>query len=215
MKIFSHFKTVFYFFRRYKYNIMQRIFKVDVTPSTYQSMGKTFPFPDLSKTICTHCKKKHLRRHGFYKRYLIDKSFEGLILVPRYICHECGKTLSMLPWFCHPKRTYSMDFIHRSLLDFFNWNRKITSFIRNFTFTYGIPLSRQLLYQYRKRFLKNCNRILMELIRQFQLKNPVSTSLDNVKRVKDALNLIETTASSPLIVSLNMFSHGSCTYLTL
>ncbi|MGI6227581.1 MAG: DUF6431 domain-containing protein [Peptococcales bacterium] len=194
---------------------MQKIFKVNVSPDTYQTQDKSFPFPDLTHTLCPHCHKQHLRRHGFYRRYLIAKGFEGVILVRRYICPECGQTVSLLPWFCHPKRTYSMAFIHYSLSGFFGWTGTMVSFIRNFALDYGISFSRQLLYQYQKRILKNCSRILMDLVRQFHLDAPVSASMDNKKRVKDALNLIETAAPTPYSVSMDMFSHGSGTYLTL
>lgn len=193
---------------------MQKIFEANISPRTYHSMGKHYPYPDLTHTLCPHCRKNHLRRHGFYPRYLIAKGFEGNILVRRFICPECGKTVSLLPWFCHPKRTYSMDFIHHSLCGFFNWSGTITSFIQSFCKSYGTSLSRQLLYQYRKRILKNCNRILMELVYKFRLHNPVSNSPDNEKRVKDALNQIETMVTSPYPVSMDMFSHGSRTYLT-
>lgn len=193
---------------------MQKIFKAEISPRTYHAMGKHYPHPDLTHTLCPHCRKRYLHRHGFYRRYLIAKGFEGDVLVRRYICPKCSKTVSLLPWFCHPKRTYSMGFIHHTLLGFFSWKGTITSFIQSFSTSYGIPLSRQLLYQYRKRILKNCNRILMELIRQFRLHNPISTSPNNEKRVKDALNLIETMVTSPYPVSMDMFSHGSRTYLT-
>ena len=56
---------------------------------------------------------------------------------------------------------------------------------------------------------------MMDLVRQFNPDGPISASLDNKKRVKDALNLIETAAPTPYSVSMDMFSHGSRTYLTL
>ncbi len=194
---------------------MQRIFKVDVPPAIYQKQDKSFLFPDLTRTLCPHCHKQHLRRHGFYRRYLISKGFGGSILIRRYICPECSRTVSLLPWFCHPRRAYSIGFIHYSLSGLFGWSRTIASFIRKFTLSYGISFSRQLLYQYRKRILKNCNQILMDLVRQFNPGSPISTSKNNKKRVKDALDLIETSALTPYSVSLDMFSHGSRTYLTL
>lgn len=194
---------------------MQKIFEVNVLPAIYQKQGKSFSFPDLTYTLCPHCHKQHLHRHGFYHRYLIAKGFEGFIRIRRYICRICGRTVSILPWFCHPRRTYSMEFIHYSLSKFFDWSGTMASFIRNFTLSYGIPFTRQLLYQYRKRILKNCNHILMELIRQFHPNELISTSPNTKKRVKDALEFIETAARTPFSVSMDMFSHGFRTYLTL
>lgn len=194
---------------------MQKIFEIDDLPTTYQKQGKSYPFPDLTHTLCPHCHKQYLHRHGFYRRYLITKRFEGFIRIRRYICRVCGRTVSILPWFCHPKRTYSMEFIHCVLANFFRWSGTITSFIQKFTLEYGIPFTRQLLYQYRKRILKNCNRILMELIRQFHPNEPISDSPNTKKGVKDALEFIETAARTPFSVSMDMFSHGFRTYLTL
>jgi hypothetical protein len=195
--------------------MMQKIFKVDVSPDVYQSQDKSFPFPDLTHTLCPQCHKRHLHLHGFYRRYLIARGFEGIILIRRYICLDCGGTVSLLPWFCHPRRTYSMGFIHYSLSGFFDWPDTMISFIRKFILNHGIIFTRQLLYHFRKRILKNCNRIMMDLVRQFNPDGPISASLDNKKRVKDALNLIETAAPTPYSVSMDMFSHGSRTYLTL
>jgi hypothetical protein len=194
---------------------MQKVFRVDVSPSEYQKMDYSFPFPDLSSLLCPHCHKNHLYKHGFYSRYLIAKGFEGFIRIRRFICPCCGRTVSILPWFCHPRRTYSMGFIHYCLYGSFHLSGSMASFIHSFSASYGILFSRQLLRQYICRILKNSNRILMDLIRQFHLPSPLSSAMDNKKRVKDALDLIETMAPTPYSVSMDMFSHGFCTYLTL
>ena len=38
-----------------------------------------------------------LKKHGYYKRYLILGVFVGYIRIRRYRCPVCGKTVSMLP----------------------------------------------------------------------------------------------------------------------
>lgn len=194
---------------------MQEMFKVDISPKEYQAKGKDFDFPDLTGKLCPNCGKQHLRKHGFYTRYLIDEGFEGYIIIRRYICPCCGTTVSLLPWFCHPRRTYSMELIHYCLSEFAGWKGSIALFLKAFADSCGIEISRQLLYQFRKRIYRNLNRIIMHITAQFRLTDPVTVSEDKRKRVKDALSLIETAAPTPLSVSMDMFSHGLSTYLTL
>ncbi|NCU27023.1 hypothetical protein EOM86_09930, partial [Candidatus Nomurabacteria bacterium] len=80
---------------------MQQIFSTNATPGEYQRLGRAFPFPDLTADLCSRCRKARLTRHGFYERFLIAKDFQGLIWIKRFICPKCGRTVSLLPWFCH------------------------------------------------------------------------------------------------------------------
>jgi hypothetical protein len=107
-----------------------------------------------------------------YFFYPFVKGFEGFIRIRRFICPYCGRTVSLLPWFCHPRRGGLIP-----------WALSITafmaSFIHSFSFSSGILFSRQLLRQYICRISKNSNRTLMNLIRQFHLPLPPSSSMDN------------------------------------
>src|SRR6202042_3840754 len=52
---------------------------------------------------CPQCQAKHpLTAHGFYTRTLIDTAFDGVILVRRYLCQTCQRTVSLLPEFVLP-----------------------------------------------------------------------------------------------------------------
>ena len=52
---------------------------------------------------CPQCQDKHsLTAHGFYTRTLIDRAFDGVIRVRRYLCHACRRTVSLLPEFILP-----------------------------------------------------------------------------------------------------------------
>jgi Domain of unknown function (DUF6431) len=52
---------------------------------------------------CPQCHTKHpLTAHGFYKRTLIDATFDGIIRVRRYLCQACQRTVSLLPEFVLP-----------------------------------------------------------------------------------------------------------------
>ena len=48
-----------------------------------------------------------LKKHGYYTRYFISKTFKGVLYIRRYICPVCGRTISMLPVFCLPNFQYS------------------------------------------------------------------------------------------------------------
>jgi len=47
---------------------------------------------------CPQCQAKSpLIAHGFYSRTLVDVGFDDSILVRRYLCLLCGRTVSLLP----------------------------------------------------------------------------------------------------------------------
>jgi len=52
-----------------------------------------------------------MKKHGYYRRYLIMAKFAGLLKIRRYVCPKCGRTVSMLPSFCLPRYTYGVEFI--------------------------------------------------------------------------------------------------------
>ena len=52
---------------------------------------------------CPQCQTKEpLVGHGFYRRTLVDSSFDGVIAVRRYLCRLCRRTVSLLPEFALP-----------------------------------------------------------------------------------------------------------------
>ncbi|MGH9548621.1 MAG: DUF6431 domain-containing protein [Terriglobales bacterium] len=61
---------------------------------------------------CPQCHTKHpLTAHGFYTRTLIDKAFDGIIRVRRYLCRACQRTVSLLPEFILPYLRSSLTVI--------------------------------------------------------------------------------------------------------
>ena len=47
---------------------------------------------------CPQCQAAHeLIAHGFYRRTLVDRTFDGSIRVRRYLCRSCKRTVSLLP----------------------------------------------------------------------------------------------------------------------
>lgn len=61
---------------------------------------------------CPLCHAAHpLRAHGFYSRTLVDVNYDGSILVRRYLCLLCKRTVSLLPEFVLPYLRFSVQVI--------------------------------------------------------------------------------------------------------
>jgi hypothetical protein len=56
-----------------------------------------------------------MRAHGFYRRSVVDVTFEGDIRVRRYLCCVCWRTMSLLPQFVLPYLRFSISVISRFL----------------------------------------------------------------------------------------------------
>jgi len=58
---------------------------------------------------CPQCAAQHpLTAHGFYIRTVTDVEFDGSIRVRRYLCHDCKRTVSLLPEFALPYLRFSI-----------------------------------------------------------------------------------------------------------
>ncbi len=56
---------------------------------------------------CPHCEAlDRLIGHGSYPRNAVDPQHSTAIRVKRFFCPVCGKTVSVLPTFCLPRRHY-------------------------------------------------------------------------------------------------------------
>jgi hypothetical protein len=61
---------------------------------------------------CPQCEaKRPLTGHGFYRRTLVDATFDGVIRVRRYLCRSCKRTVSLLPDFVLPWLRFSISVI--------------------------------------------------------------------------------------------------------
>ena len=61
---------------------------------------------------CPQCQAAHeLTAHGFYRRTLVDRTFDGSIRVRRYLCHCCKRTVSLLPGFALPYLRFGISVI--------------------------------------------------------------------------------------------------------
>jgi hypothetical protein len=75
---------------------------------------------DVDRYRPDHCPQcaaaQPLRGHGCYRRTLVDRGFDGLIRVRRYLCLVCKQTLSLLPAFALPWWRFSLTVIARFLV---------------------------------------------------------------------------------------------------
>ena len=61
---------------------------------------------------CPQCQAAHeLTAHGFYRRTLVDRAFDGSIRVRRYLCRSCKRTVSLLPQFALPHFRFGITVI--------------------------------------------------------------------------------------------------------
>lgn len=99
--------------------------------------------------VCPHCHShKQLYLHGVYHRYVIWFNNIYQIPIQRHYCVHCGKTVSILPSFCHPKFQLALPFILDLLSAFFN------------SLSFDYPISVQHLRFVIHRFLLNMNQLI-------------------------------------------------------
>jgi hypothetical protein len=190
---------------------LQLMFDAGCSPALYQDQGKTYDFLDLTKTLCPHCKADHLKKHGYYTRSLITIDFDDEIIIRRYCCPECKKTVSLLPSFCHPKRTYGILAIFRLLTEFYIKMRTVCLAVTSFLLATEIECSRQLLQHWRRRIEQNLNSLVMAVTDIYELQAPPVTERSKVKeKVRQLLSSIK----SPQDDSLKIFKRTRTTYLT-
>jgi transposase-like protein len=185
---------------------MQRIFKAECTAEEYSRQGKSFSFPDLTGELCPHCGSDFLVRHGFYKRYLILLHFSGILLIRRYLCKGCGRTISLLPSFAHPGRAYGVEPIVHALSMFYTAGKRVCEIAASHI------CSRQQLRWFRKRIEQNLNMLVMGLTEMLDLRAPPVTDPPIEKRAGQFFECIRSFAAED--ISLKMFERTRKTYLT-
>lgn len=137
---------------------MQRLFTLKVIFEEYVRLDREYPFPEAPFTRCTNPKCSKLvkyRKHGFYKRYFVCSFYDKKIVVRRYICPICGHTISFMPNICLPRYIHALEDIFQYIFKAFHRKGTLKACLEELNIELGLNMSRQLLYQYRKRFLEN------------------------------------------------------------
>ena len=192
---------------------MQIMYDAGCSPEMYKEQGKGYYYPDMTKELCPQegCKADYLNKHGYYERYVITPGFEGTILIRRYYCKVCKRTVSLLPSFCHPKRTYGTEAIIIILNEFYNKMLMVCLTVLNIFEATKIECSRQLLLHYRRRIERNLNSLIMAITEIYEFKSPpVNEKTEIKKKVRQFLSHIH----SPVNDSLKIFKQTRTTYLT-
>lgn len=109
---------------------MQNIFLSNESPSVFSEKNDSlFPkAPDRCPFHDCHMPIK-MKKHGFYKRYVISHKFSGYICIRRYICPCCGRTISFLPSFLIPYFQYALPYILTFLKGFFQMGKSLRRYL--------------------------------------------------------------------------------------
>lgn len=144
---------------------MQEIFEVDVSPSEYARQGINFEFPVPKSCPNPECLIPiSPKKHGFYERNSLGFCYCGKIIIRRYYCPYCGKTISYLPSFCLPYFQYSLAIIYQILSEYLVALNSYSRIIKKFKRKHNkLSLESQHIAFYILRFLMNLNTIQVGL----------------------------------------------------
>lgn len=86
---------------------MQKIVRVPFGVKEYLRNPDCFVTDDTAR--CVFCKDQHrLRKHGWYSRQALFETSDDSVQIPvrRLFCAHTGRTVSLLPDFCLPRRQH-------------------------------------------------------------------------------------------------------------
>ena len=145
--------------------ILQRIFLTSISSYEYAKQGVDFEFPVPNTCPNPECLIPVApKKHGFYERTCLDFCYRGRILIRRYYCPYCGKTISYLPSFCLPYYQYSLGVIYLVLTKYIESSMSYARIRRQFRERYpDLQLDIQHIEFYLLRFLVNLHVIQVGL----------------------------------------------------
>lgn len=180
----------------------------------YEYYGKNYRYPE-SPDICPICKKHiKMKKHGFYARYFITCGFIKKILVRRYICPDCGKTVSFLPHFCIPHFQYDIDLIIYYMKRAINKKGTLRACIDEIRNMYpDILICRQHILFYMKRFINNITFIQYGL-RQIKPETDFCSAKKHDKeRARELIEIISNGFESAHIFAKRFMDNCNRTFL--
>jgi hypothetical protein len=173
---------------------MQQLFTMRVISEEYIRLNKAFSFPKAPFRRCHNPKCSRLvqfKKHGFYERYFLSSFFDGKIVIRRYICPECGHTISVMPDFCLPRYINALEIIFQYILRVFNRKGSIIACLEELNKEYGFNISRQLLYNYRKRFMDNLTFIQTGIRQMSQTIELPDLEMDKKEKARKVLDIVK------------------------
>ena len=192
---------------------MQIIFYTERSAEDFSKKdGNIFPQPPQQCPFKDCSLKVNFKKHGYYERYYISKTFTGIVYIRRYICPICGKTVSMLPVFCIPKFQYS----YLDIVDFLHQISQGSTPLKQYVMKlreYFPDIDRRHINYYKKRALENRNFI------QFGL-NLISPEFINVGSIPENQNWVKefldkVHAIQPRIFHVDFHQKTGKSFLTL
>ena len=140
---------------------VQQVFYTTLSPKEYHRLGKDFPFPAPNSCPNPACLiQVPPEKHGFYDRNAVDGDFSGRILIRRYHCKYCGKTVSFLPSFCLPHFQYTVETIFTALCYMLDSQHSLRVCLQLLRHLYWTPAHLQF---YIRRFMGNLKSIKLGL----------------------------------------------------
>jgi len=122
---------------------LQQIFLTSRSPEEYARQGENFEFPVPERCPNPACMVPiPPKKHGFYQRNCLDFNYRGRIIIRRYYCPYCGKTVSYLPSFCLPYYQYSLAIIYLILVSYFSANMSYSSILSHLIPDYGLDVKK-------------------------------------------------------------------------
>ena len=195
---------------------MQQLFTMKVIFEEYVKLNKAYPFPEAPFRRCHNPKCNRLvkyKKHGFYERYFSCNFFDGKIVIRRYICPECGHTISIMPNFCLPRYINALDHIFGYILNVFNRKGTIKSCLEKLNKESGMNISRQLMYHYTKRFMDNLT-FIQAGIRQLSLTVQLpSVEMDKKEKTRKVLDIVKNWPCKINSFSQQFFDKNTKTFL--
>ena len=140
---------------------MQMILRTDLSAEEYNKWIRENNITNLP-TRCTMCgNHTEFRKHGFYQRTAITLEAILQIHIRRYRCVKCGRTLSFLPQFCHPRFQYGILIIFYFLSEILSATAiNMESAIKGLRELYGhIDIGHQHIRFYLKRLKANWSKL--------------------------------------------------------
>lgn len=183
---------------------MQNIFLCDLGAKAFEQANEKL-FPEApTKCLFSDCLMPiEMKKHGFYKRYVITQDFNGYIYIRRYICPCCRRTVSFLPSFLIPYFQYSLPYIFSFLNGFFEKSQSLRSYIKWFK-TKKDSFSRRHFRYYIHRIFSNSSLIQYYLNLTDQGIIPKEDTLDSRFFAKSLLEKVHQV--SPHYLTCNFFT---------
>jgi hypothetical protein len=182
---------------------LQNIFMSYSNPEDFSKANENlFPEAPMRCTFYDCLMPIKMKKHGFYKRYVISDGYTGYVYIRRYICPCCRRTISFLPSFLIPYFQYAFPYILSFLRGYFKTDQSLRKYIERLKNKKDDFSRRQFRYYINRMFL-NCSLIQYYLNLTDQGIIPKEDALDSrlfAKRLLEKLHPV-----SPHYLSCNFF----------